>query len=141
MAAQRIIYHWQRELERVTLLTELEASVILCDRGTVDGLAYWTGARESFFPQFGTSLEHEISRYDTVIHLHTPGMNNGYNHENHVRNETPEQARILDERIFECWEGHPNRFEVGNQVDFMAKASEALRLIRNQMPSCCHTLA
>ena len=45
-AAQRAIYYIQRELESVA---EAEnAAVVLCDRGTVDCAAYWTGDGDLF---------------------------------------------------------------------------------------------
>lgn len=140
-ATQRVIYHWQRELERVTLLSEGDASVILCDRGTLDGLAYWNGDERSFFEQFSTTRDEQLARYAAVVHLHTPDALNGYNHQNHVRNETPEEAKVLDERIMACWAGHANRIEVHNHVDFMTKAADALRVIRGELPECCSTLA
>lgn len=40
-AAQRAIYHVQRELE--TTADAENAALVLCDRGTVDGAAYWPG--------------------------------------------------------------------------------------------------
>jgi len=40
-AAQRAIYHVQHELE-ILALTHAPA-LVLCDRGTVDGAAYWPG--------------------------------------------------------------------------------------------------
>jgi predicted ATPase len=39
--AQRAIFHVQRELEAVADATN--SAIVLCDRGTVDGVAYWTG--------------------------------------------------------------------------------------------------
>ena len=39
-ATQRAIYYVQRELERSADQAGL-AAVVLCDRGTVDGAAYW----------------------------------------------------------------------------------------------------
>src|SRR5262245_23288186 len=50
--AQRAIFHTQRELE--TLAAAGPASVLLCDRGTVDGLAYWPGPDE-FWSAVGTT--------------------------------------------------------------------------------------
>lgn len=51
-AAQRAIYHVQLELEAVAR-TE-EACVVLCDRGTLDGLAYWPDDSSDFFQlEFG----------------------------------------------------------------------------------------
>ncbi len=40
-AAQRAIFHVQRELEAIQSFAN--AAVVLCDRGTVDGAAYWLG--------------------------------------------------------------------------------------------------
>ena len=47
-AAQRAIYRVQRELE---LMADEEAKhpVVLCDRGTLDAIAYWPGQVEDFW--------------------------------------------------------------------------------------------
>src|SRR4051812_10765415 len=44
-AAQRAIVQVQRELERYAA-SRSNIGVVLCDRGTLDGLAYWPGTRE-----------------------------------------------------------------------------------------------
>src|SRR5271167_958300 len=64
-AAQRAIYHVQGELERVALETP-SIEVVLCDRGTVDGLAYWPAPPSTFFAELHTTLEAELARYDAV---------------------------------------------------------------------------
>jgi predicted ATPase len=46
-AAQRAIFHIQRELEIVG--DNHNPAVVLCDRGTIDGLAYWPGPIEDFW--------------------------------------------------------------------------------------------
>ncbi len=43
-AAQTAIFHVQRNLEDVQGIT-YPSRVLLCDRGTVDGAAYWPGDR------------------------------------------------------------------------------------------------
>ena len=68
-AAQRAIYHIQRELESVAETDN--AAVVLCDRGTVDCAAYWIGDSD-LFSAVGTTRAIELARYDTVIHLRTP---------------------------------------------------------------------
>ena len=45
--------------------------ILLCDRGTLDGAAYWPGEPEEFFAAIGTSLEAELARYDAVIFFET----------------------------------------------------------------------
>ncbi len=68
-AAQRAIYHVQRELESTEDVDN--SAVVLCDRGTVDGAAYWIGAGD-LWSAVGTTREAELARYDTVIHMRTP---------------------------------------------------------------------
>ena len=64
---------------------------MLCDRGTVDGLAYWPGP-ESFWDHVATTLEQQLARYDAVIHLRTPSAANGYNQSNPLRTEGAAEA-------------------------------------------------
>src|SRR5512137_1882715 len=45
-AAQRAIYHVQRELESVADADD--SAVVICDRGTIDCAAYWKGDGDLF---------------------------------------------------------------------------------------------
>jgi len=137
-AAQRAIFHVQRELEKV-VIEEGKSAVILCDRGTLDGLAYWPNSEESFWQENGTTRERELARYAAVIHLRTPGALQGYNHRNPVRVETADQAAAIDQRIVEAWQGHPNHHFVESAQEFVSKAAEAVELIRRELPACCRT--
>ena len=135
-ASQRAIYHVQREMERLAQ-EEREAAVALCDRGTLDGLAYWPESESSFWKELATSREQEIERYSAVIHLRTPSLTMGYNHSNPIRLETAEEAARVDGRIAGAWAGHPKRFFVESTDDFITKAIRAVDLIRNEVPDCC----
>jgi predicted ATPase len=136
LGAQRAILHVQRELEQI-ILGEGKSAVALCDRGTVDGLAYWPGSEEDFWKVLGTSREHEFQHYSAVIHLRSPTMNLGYNHSNPVRTESAGQALEIDERILNAWSAHPRRFIVESTTDFLTKAAKAVELIRKELPECC----
>jgi predicted ATPase len=70
VAAQTAIYHVQRNLEEVQS-ARYPDRVLLCDRGTVDGAAYWPGEPEEFFAAVGSSAEREFSRYDAVLFFET----------------------------------------------------------------------
>src|ERR1051326_8302380 len=98
-AAQKAIFHVQRELEAIT--EAASAALIVCDRGTIDGAAFWPrGEPTSLWTAVGTSLERELARYHTVIHLRTPPLGSGfYNHSNPLRVETEEEAGAIDRRI------------------------------------------
>ena len=135
-AAQRAIFYVQHELETVALAEN--AAIALCDRGTIDGLAYWPGP-EGFWATVGTTREAELARYYAVIHLRTPGAATGYNHENALRTETAAQAADLDRRIEDAWAGHPRRVVVDSTPDFLAKSARVLELIREALPPCCRT--
>ena len=133
-AAQRAIFFVQRELEAAAAADN--AAILLCDRGTVDSVAYWPGPEE-FWPQVGTNREEQFARYHAVIHLRTPTLTNGYNHSNRLRTESAEEAAVLDERILHAWDGHPHRTLVESTTDFLAKAARVIELIRAELPECC----
>lgn len=133
-AAQRAIFHVERELEESAAADN--AAIIVCDRGTVDGAAYWPGA-DDYFAAVNTTLAAELRRYDAVIHLRTPLSAGGYNHHNPLRTETATQAAEIDLRILRVWEGHPRRFVVDADPDFLRKAGRVLQLLRAELPECC----
>lgn len=136
-AAQRAIFSVQRELEAVAD-AESEGAIVLCDRGTLDGLAYWPGPGD-FFGQIGVDRDQERLRYHAVLHLRTPALANGYNLSNPARIESAAEAAAVDERIALAWSGHPRRFFVESTDDFMKKAQTAIELLRGEMPACCRT--
>lgn len=137
-ASQRAIFHVQRQIETL-VVEERRAGVALCDRGTIDGLAYWPGTPESYWLETGTRAEDELARYAAVIHLRTPSPRQGYNHSNKLRLESASEAARIDERILEAWRAHPRRFVVDNTDRFEDKAAAALNLLKTELPACCRT--
>lgn len=133
-AAQRAIYHIQRELEAVADADN--AAVVLCDRGTVDCAAYWIGEGD-LFSAVGTTRASELARYDTVIHLQTPTWSQAYNHANPLRVESVDEAAAIDRKIVEQWSDHPRRVIVAPTEDFLQKAAQALAILRLEVPECC----
>jgi predicted ATPase len=134
-AAQRAIFHVQRELE--VIADNHNPAIVLCDRGTIDGLAYWPGNAADFWSSVDTTLEAEFARYAAVIHLRTPSIENGYNHANPMRTESAGVAAEVDARLALIWAKHPYRFEVESSANFMDKAESAIAILRRLMPECC----
>lgn len=134
--AQEVILHVQRGLERTTI-DEQKSAIALCDRGTVDGLAYWPGSHDDFWKMSGTTREKEFARYSGVIHLRSPSLAQGYNHSNPVRTESDVEAQRADERLLKAWEGHPNRIVIESADDFLIKAKKAIEAIQSHLPGCC----
>lgn len=131
-AAQRAIYHVQRALESVA--HSHRSGVAICDRGTLDGLAYWPGPDEEFWTATGTTFAEQLSRYHAVIHLRTPEVDHGYNHQNPLRIESAALAAQIDERILQIWQPHPRRVIIPSADDFLAKCAAALRVVEQELP-------
>ncbi|HZP94916.1 MAG TPA: ATP-binding protein [Candidatus Limnocylindria bacterium] len=133
-AGQRAIFFVQRELEAAAESTN--PAIVLCDRGTVDGAAYWPGP-DTLWSSVGVVRLDELARYDAVIHLRTPSASQGYRPANPMRIESAEDARRIDERIALEWDGHPRVLVVEATDDFVVKAHLAIELVRAELPACC----
>ena len=134
-AAQRAIFYVQRELENAG--DSHNPTIVLCDRGTLDGLAYWPGAMDEFLASVGTTLPEQLARYHAVIHLRTPAEDRGYNKQNPLRTESAAVAAEVDRRILQAWQSHPKRFVVESTSEFLDKAAQTLEILRGEMPDCC----
>jgi predicted ATPase len=133
-AAQRAIFYVQQELESAADVDN--PAIVLCDRGTVDGSAYWPGPGDLWL-SVGTTLDEQLRRYDAVIHLRTPTAVGGYNHQNPLRVESALEAATVDQRLLDAWANHPRRFIVEPSADFLVKAKRVLDILRAEMPECC----
>lgn len=135
-AGQQAIFQVQHALEAT--IDPASAAVVLCDRGTLDGSAYWVGDG-TLWEAVGSSREAELARYYAVIHMQTPSEVDDYNLDNPLRTETHDEARAIDARIAEAWAGHPRSFVVPATDDFLGKAAKALALLRELVPDCCRS--
>lgn len=130
-SAQRVIFRIQCELEEIAA-EAAPGALHLCDRGTLDGIAYWPGTPNEFLAAFHTSESAEHARYAAVVHLRTPQAGNGYEKVG-VRIESAEEAHKIDEELLRIWQNHPRRFVVESTSDFMEKASAVLAILRNEL--------
>jgi type II restriction enzyme len=78
--------------------------VVLCDRGTLDGAAYWPGPGD-LWSAVGTTLEEQLGRYDAVIHLRPPTTEHGYNRRNPLRIESSMEGAAI-RRPYRCGLGN-----------------------------------
>lgn len=134
-AAQSAIFHVQTAQEHL-VCEEKKWSLGLCDRGTLDGLAYWPEKETSFWEMGDTTLELELKRYHAVIHLRTPTELLGYNHLNPLRTESSLSALAIDEKIAAIWQKHPRYFAVISNTNFLIKAQIAIDLILKFQSEC-----
>ncbi len=119
--AQRAIFTVQRSLEQSNEISR-PGRIQLCDRGTIDGAAYWPGSVEDFFRSMGTTHQQELARYDAVVFLHTAAhMPAGYERDLEVRTEDAEEAVRLDHRIHSLYAPHARMISIPSQSSFLDK--------------------
>jgi hypothetical protein len=105
---------------------------LLCDRGTIDGAAFWPGdAPEGFFETLDTTLQQELTRYDAVIFFESAAVGDiSIEGGNPVRTESNEEARRLDMHLRDLWSKHPNFHFVAHSTSFFAKLQDGLRQLQ-----------
>ncbi len=130
-SAQTCIYHVQRQLEDVQAAL-FPSRTLLCDRGTVDGAAYWPGEPHHYFKAVGTTLEAELKRYDAVIFFETAAVGgSSIEGGNPVRNESLAEAVDIDRRLRALWSQHPRFVFVPNNPSFFKKISFGLAALES----------
>ena len=129
-AIQKMIYYFQVNMESL-YKAQRQADVFLCDRGTLDGLAYWPEDEDSFFSTIKSNLQTELSRYDAVIFFETAAKTgNDISTNNSYRNESTDEAIKLDDKLQSIWGQHPNFYIVKSQGSFMGKINAGIDVIK-----------
>ena len=130
-ATQRAIFHAQVALEDVQGAL-YPGRVLLCDRGTIDGAAFWPEeAPEGFFETMETTLERELRRYDAVIFFESAAVGDiSIEGGNPTRTESNAEARELDMRLREVWSKHPNFHFIPHSTSFFAKLRDGLERLQ-----------
>ena len=125
-ATQRAIYQVQLNLEDAQA-AHFRSRVLLCDRGTIDGAAYWPGPEEDFFEHIGTTLENELLRYDAVIFFETAAVGDiSIEGGNPARVESNAQAVLIDQKLRKLWSKHPQFVLVPHNKSFIKKVNLGL---------------
>lgn len=125
---QKAIYFTQKELEDLIFI-EHQPQLLVCDRGSMDALAYWPESPQSFFEIIQSDRTKEYARYDWVVHLDTAGSEQ-YDHTNPLRTESFEEAYNLNQRILDAWEQHPQRIRINEKKDFLSKMATAYGVVQ-----------
>lgn len=143
-SAQRAIYHVQRNLEDIQA-AQFPDRVLLCDRGTADGGAYWPDGSVDFFDSVGSTRAAELARYDAVIFFETAAKGgHGFESENRFRTESQREAIDLDTALREQWHDHPRFTLIPHSVSFFRKMTTSLAVLESlvaQLPAGAPTSA
>lgn len=121
--AQRRIYRLQVEQENRLGAAAQPGQILLLDRGTVDGAAYWPDGPDAYWNDLNTSLESELARYDAVILLETAAVLGIYDGDqsNAVRFEAPDAAIESGRLLHRLWGAHKNLRKVNAFTDIEHK--------------------
>jgi len=133
---QRRIYRLQREQED-RLAREHPDKVLLLDRGTIDGAAYWPEGAQAYWNDLKTTLEVELARYDAVIWMQTCaalGIYDGDN-SNACRFEDAPGAIAAGEKLIELWGKHSRLIRVKAYPKVAAKISAVTEVLRDLVGS------
>src|SRR5215212_11170893 len=127
---QRRIYRLQREQEE-RLAADFPDRVLLLDRGTIDGAAYWPEGPADYWRDLGTTAEAELARYDKVIWMQTAAAVGAYDghSSNPCRFEDAEAAIASGNLLKALWAAHPNLLEVGAFARLEEKIEAVGRLL------------
>jgi predicted ATPase len=130
-AAQAAVFHVQRNLEDVQSAL-FPDRILICDRGTIDGAAYWPNHERDFFESMGTTFERELQRYDAVVFFETAAVaGDSIEGGNPVRTESLAQAVELDARLRQLWSRHSHFVLVPHQRSFLQKITSGLALMQS----------
>jgi hypothetical protein len=128
-ATQRAIYAVQRNLEDVQA-ARYPGRLQLCDRGTVDGAAYWPSGPDDFFRAMGTTHAAELARYDAVIFFETAALGDvDVEGCNRYRTESNAEAVELDRRLRGLWAPHPDFHVVRHERSFLRRIATGLAIL------------
>ena len=124
------IYHLQ--IEQETRLQQLHPEkILLLDRETVDGAAYWPDGPDDYWLNIGTTHQAELDRYDAVIWLECSATLGRYDGSasNPCRSEGATAAMELDRSIERLWSGHRNFHRVRACPRFAQKLAAVCSLV------------
>jgi predicted ATPase len=128
--AQRAIYRLQVEQEQHAAQIHPNAMLIM-DRGTVDGSAYWPDGPDAYWHDLNTTHQRELARYDRVILLESAATIGIYDGDasNAIRFESADEAVEAGRLLARLWSGHPNLTIVPASPDLSTKIARVRALL------------
>lgn len=120
---QREILQWQIAKENffINIAQSTQGdSLIICDRGALDGSAYVTEEMfNTLLNELNIKKQELYNRYDAVFHMTSIALDAPEKYENKtnpMRRENIEASKIIDKRLQDIWSKHPNRVIIDNST-------------------------
>lgn len=133
---QEAILNLQRSLEEAYFLIAqaTEKTVLVCDRGILDGAAYWPDGLEAYLKHFAICPHTINAQYDAVIHLESlaTAMPEQFSiMGNKHRYESLTEAQERERATYQAWLNHPLRLFIPGNQPLDDKIEQVLTLIRS----------
>jgi len=127
---QRRIYRHQIDQED-RIAAANPGKILLLDRGTIDGAAYWPEGPDEYWRDLGTTLANELKRYDAVIWLQTAAAIRIYDgsDSNACRFEDADAAVRSGEVLKNLWRDHPRFLTIDAHILLDDKVNAIRRTI------------
>lgn len=117
--------------------------ILLCHRGTLDPLAYWSRGgwdQEEFFARTMT-LQAHLDRYRAVVHLRTAALGAESHYRRWPQAHRPEsiaQAAEIDRWCESAWRRHPRHVIIECADDWPNKAQRTREALRHILSDPSH---
>lgn len=132
---QRKIYDLQRQQE-AELAMNAGDKILLHDRGTIDGAAYWPNGADDYWSALNTTMADEIARYDAVIWLESAAAVGSYDGEksNPHRHEDAQTAIATGDLLRRLWGEHPRLYLVAATPRLEDKLGRVEQILDSLVP-------
>ena len=132
--AQRAIFRLQVQQEQAAMEAAESAGhdLVLLDRGTIDGAAYWPDGADAYWLDLQTSMTEQLSRYDSVILLESTASLGLYDGAatNAIRFEDAPAALENAKLLARLWGEHPAVHEVAATRELPDKLERIAAMLR-----------
>ena len=127
---QQEIYRLQRDQED-RIAAENPHKILLLDRGTLDGAAYWPDGPEAYLLHLNTTHEQELARYHQVLLLETAATIGIYDGSasNAIRFEDAAGAIAAGHTLAKLWLPHKNILKIPAHPNFQDKLAEVQKIL------------
>jgi len=129
---ERQVYIYNQHIFLLEEAKNKGAMFIVCDRGTLDALAYVD--LFMFYRIIGNcSLKNELNRYDCVLNMESIAFLQKIDYNkmiNSRRMENRMDARRISRTLKEVWSQHPNYYSLNSEILFENKMEKAMEIIK-----------
>ncbi|MFA5020733.1 MAG: ATP-binding protein [Patescibacteria group bacterium] len=137
-AFQAAVTKLQHSLEQAYQLIADQRGItlLICDRGLLDGAAYTPGGRPAFARRYGVKIRKTMQEYESVIHLESlataqPELYGQGNNEH--RFEPLAEAQALEGRTRAAWSGHRCHLIIENKSGLKTIISAVIETVRARL--------